>query len=177
MSFYDRYELVGEIEGEGTRGFRARQKDNGREVAVHLLLGGRTPENLLLLARVDAFRNAPRLIEIGEFEGTDYVVTEAPPYVHLNEWVLMMERAAVAEAQKFNRVGTWKVTLPQPAAAKTPPAPAAPPPAQGPASALGRPPGARPQLPVRQADRPDGSPSSRPPPDRSAPRRQAPKTA
>ena len=63
MSFYDQYELIAQLEGEGTRGFRARRKDSGREVTVHLLLGGKTPENQLLLARVQAFREAPRLIE------------------------------------------------------------------------------------------------------------------
>ena len=45
MEFYRKYELIEPLPGEGTRVFRAKQATTGREVAVHLLVGGRTPEN------------------------------------------------------------------------------------------------------------------------------------
>ena len=54
MEFYQKYELIEPLPGEGTRVFRARQAATGREVAVHLLVGGYTPENEALLARLRA---------------------------------------------------------------------------------------------------------------------------
>jgi hypothetical protein len=74
MEFYRKYELIEPLPGEGTRAFCAKQTATGREVAVHLLVGGNTPENAALLARVRALppASAPKLIEIGDNEGTPY---------------------------------------------------------------------------------------------------------
>ena len=54
MDFYQKYELIDPLPGEGTRSFRARQIATGREVAVHLLVGGKTGENDTLLSRLRA---------------------------------------------------------------------------------------------------------------------------
>src|SRR5271157_3802034 len=94
------YELFDPLPGEGTRSFRGRQLPSGTEVVVHLLLGGRTPENERLLGRLRGIP-APsfsRLIELGENEGTPFVVTAAPPYLHLAEWLAEQERGAMPVA-------------------------------------------------------------------------------
>ncbi len=52
MDFYRKYELIDPLAGEGTRSFRAKQINTGREVNVHLLVGGDTPGNEALLARL-----------------------------------------------------------------------------------------------------------------------------
>ena len=112
MEFYRKYELIEPLPGEGTRVFRAKQAATGREVAVHLLVGGRTPENEALLARLRALPPAAiaKLIEVGDNEGTPYVVTVAPPYLHLEEWLREQERAGPPpDAKKYSRAGTWKI--------------------------------------------------------------------
>ncbi|HEY1341612.1 MAG TPA: hypothetical protein VGF59_29075, partial [Bryobacteraceae bacterium] len=139
MDFYQKYELIDALPVEGpTKTFRARQISTGRNVAVHLLLGGRTPQNEALLARLRAIPPASmaKLLEVGENEGTTYVVTVAPPYEGLPEWLTDQERAAAAVSDKeFTRVGTWKVPAmqpggPPPAPAPAPPTAAAPPAAE-----------------------------------------------
>ncbi len=72
MDFYQKYELIDPLPGEGTRSFRARQIATGREVAVHLLVGGKTPENEAMLTRLRALPEGSlrKLIEVGDNEGT-----------------------------------------------------------------------------------------------------------
>src|SRR5215469_911437 len=97
MDFYQKYELIDALPGEGTRSFRARQKATGREVSVHLLFGGKTPQNDALMARLRGMppQSLGKLIEVGENEGTTYVVTQAPPFQHLGEWLADQERSAM----------------------------------------------------------------------------------
>ena len=122
MNFYQKYELIEPLPGEGPKSFRARQISLRREVTVHLLVGGQTPENRGLLARLRALPpdSLAKMLEVGNHEGTQYVVTAAPPFQHLLAWIDDQERAALA-AQKLGRAGTWKVPVAQP-----PPAPAPP---------------------------------------------------
>src|SRR3989442_10024746 len=82
MSFFQKYELIEPVPGEGPKSFRARQLATGREVAVHLLVGGRTPQNEALLARLRALpaQSFSKLLEVGDNDGTPYVVIEAPPF-------------------------------------------------------------------------------------------------
>ena len=112
MEFYRKYELIEPLPGEGTRVFRAKQAATGREVAVHLLVGGYTPENEALLARLRALPPASvaKLLEVGENEGTPYVVTVAPPYLHLEAWLRSRNgQGRHADPKKYSRAGMWKV--------------------------------------------------------------------
>ncbi|MGA7235241.1 MAG: hypothetical protein WBY44_06165, partial [Bryobacteraceae bacterium] len=112
MDFYQKYELIDPLPGEGTKSFRARQIATGREVSVHLLTGGKTAENEALLARLRTLpaESLRKLLEVGDNEGVTYVVTEAPPYLHLGDWLGTQERAAGAsDAAKFSRAGAWKI--------------------------------------------------------------------
>ncbi|HJT89057.1 MAG TPA: hypothetical protein VJ732_14405, partial [Bryobacteraceae bacterium] len=96
MDFYQKYELLEALPGEGTRSFQAKQINSGRAVTAHLLIGGRTPENEALLARIRVLPPASlaKVLEVGDNEGTPFVITEAPPYLHLSEWLAGHERAA-----------------------------------------------------------------------------------
>ena len=126
MDVHQKYELIEPLPGEGPKSFRARQSGFGRDVTVHFLVGGQTPENQALLARLRALPpNAmARLIEVGNSaDGTQFVVTFAPPFQHLLEWLKDQESAAVNTA-KFSRVGAWKVpsmSSPAPIPAPAPP--------------------------------------------------------
>jgi hypothetical protein len=125
MEFYSKYELIDPLPGEGTRSFRARQVRTGREVTVHLLPGGGNPESEALLARLRALppRSMSKLIEVGDNEGTTYVATDAPPFLHLAEWLGEQERAAREDASRYTRAGSWKIPVQPPASAPAPPAP------------------------------------------------------
>src|SRR5580700_4712596 len=131
MDFYQKYELIDPLSGEGTRSFRARQIATGREVTVHLLVGGRTPENEALLTRLRGLPQGSlrKLIEVGDNDGTTFVATEAPPFLHLAEWLVEQERASAVDALQYTRAGTWKIPV-APAPPQAPPpiaTPAAPP--------------------------------------------------
>ncbi len=114
MDFYQKYELIDPLPGEGTKSFRARQISSGRDVAVHLLTGGKNPENDALLARLRTLppESLRKLLEVGDNDGVTFVATEAPPYLHLGEWLGEQERAAGAsDAAKFTHAGAWKVPV------------------------------------------------------------------
>src|SRR4051794_25463146 len=112
MKFDQKYELLDAVPGQGGKSFQARQTTTGRDVTVHLLTGGDTPENQALLARL---RKLPldalaKVIEVGDCDGGKFVVTMAPPYLNLDEWLGEHERAAHSKhEQQFTRAGAWKV--------------------------------------------------------------------
>ncbi|HEY1183059.1 MAG TPA: hypothetical protein VGE89_02675, partial [Bryobacteraceae bacterium] len=123
MDFHQKYELIEPLPGEGPKSFRARQSGFQRDVTVHFLVGGPTPENQALMARLRALppSSMARLIEVGTgADGTQFVVTFAPPFQHLVDWLRDQEGAAV-DTQKFSRAGAWKVPVSPPAAAATVP--------------------------------------------------------
>ena len=112
MDFYQKYELIDPLPGEGTKSFRARQIASGRDVAVHLLTGGKTSENEALLGRLRKLpaESLRKLLEVGDNEGVTFVVTKAPPYQHLGDWLSDQERTAGAsDAAKFTHAGAWKI--------------------------------------------------------------------
>ena len=71
MDFTQKYDLIELLPGEGVQSYRARQTNTGRDVTVHLLVGGKTPENEAFLARLRAMQpqSMAKLIEVGEHEG------------------------------------------------------------------------------------------------------------
>ena len=89
MEFTQKYILIELLAGDGVQSYRAVQTSTGRDVAVHLLVGGKTPENEALLVRLRAMQpqSMAKLIEVGEQQGNTYVVTMAPPYQRLDEWL------------------------------------------------------------------------------------------
>ena len=134
MDFYSRYELIEPVPGTGTKSFRARQVSTARDVTVHLLVGGRTPENEQLLARLRGMpaQSFSKLIEVGDNEGTPFVVTVAPPYLHLADWLGEQEIAAAQGVQRptaggARRTPTAYGNMPAPLETASPATPASPP--------------------------------------------------
>ena len=109
MEFSQKYQLIQLLPGDGVRSHRARQTNTGREVTVHVLAGGKTPENEAILARLRALQPPAmaKLIEVGEHAGDTFVVTVAPPYQRLEEWLDEQERAG-AGTRDFSKAGVWK---------------------------------------------------------------------
>ena len=130
MDFYNKYDLIEGLPGGSSRSFRARQIRSGRDVTVHLLVGGRTPENEKLLARLREMpaQSFSKLLEVGDNEGTLFVVTAAPPYLGLNEWLEEQEKAA-GNVNRPASDSVWSAPV------AAPPSPAPPPPPQAPPAA------------------------------------------
>ena len=80
MEFTQKYNLIELLAGDGVQSYRAVQTSTGRDVAVHLLVGGKTPENEALLVRLRAMQpqSMAKLVEVGEHRGNMFVVTVAP---------------------------------------------------------------------------------------------------
>jgi hypothetical protein len=90
MSFYKKYELERLIADGETKTFRAIENSTGRLVFLHMF----NPEGQVLLAAIKARlapdpRNPrPPLIELGEFAGTPFAVTEPlPNFKSLRDWL------------------------------------------------------------------------------------------
>ena len=109
MEFSQKYNLIELLPGEGVQSYRARQTNTGRDVTVHLLVGGKTPENEGFLVRLRAMQpqSMAKLIEVGEYQGAMFVVTVAPPHQRLDEWLAEQDRAAAA-TKEFGKAGIWK---------------------------------------------------------------------
>ena len=109
MEFSKKYQLIELLPGQGVQSYRARQTNTGRDVTVHLLVGGKTPENEGFLVRLRAMQphSMAKLIEVGEYQGATFVVTVAPPYQRLDEWLAEQDRADAA-AKEFGKAGFWK---------------------------------------------------------------------
>ena len=152
MSFYQRFELLEPLPSQDVKMFKGREIATGQPVVAHLMVAGRTPENEALLAQVAKLAPpfASHVRDVGEHEGTPYVVTDVlPGGIGLREYV----RTAVAATPRvpappppppppvqappppqatppdpaaFTRVGMWRVPA-QPDPQK--PAPEAPKPA------------------------------------------------
>src|SRR5665811_2575732 len=109
MDLSQKYHLIELLPGEGVQSYRARQTNTGREVTVHLLVGGKTPENEATLVRLRAMQpqSMAKLIEVGEQQGNTFVVTVAPPFQRLDAWLAEQDRVA-AVAKEFGKATVWK---------------------------------------------------------------------
>jgi hypothetical protein len=109
MDFSKKYQLIELLPGEGVQSYRARQTNTGRDVTVHLLVGGKTAANEAFLVRLRAMQppSMAKLIEVGEHQGATFVVTVAPPYQCLEAWLAEQEQADAA-AKEFGKAGFWK---------------------------------------------------------------------
>ena len=133
MDFYKKYELLELLRGDRVRVFSGREIVTGRAVQVHLFTSGKTPETTALLERAcqapPGYRGV--LLDIGEHEGTPYVVTVLPAgFETLEAWLDRVVPAVRREAPLQSKI--WKIpAIPAPAKppVSAPPAPGARPPA------------------------------------------------
>lgn len=127
MDFYKKYELLELLRGDRVRVFSGREIATGRAVQVHLFTSGKTPETTALLER--ALRTPPGyrgvLLDIGEHEGTPYVVTVLPAgFETLEAWLDRVVPAVRREAPGQSKI--WKIpVIPAPPHPPPPPAPTA----------------------------------------------------
>jgi hypothetical protein len=90
MSFYKRYELDRLIADGDAKTFRALENSSGRAVLLHMFNPQGQPVLTALKSKLakDPQRPAPPLIELGEFAGSPYVVTEEiAGFRNIREWV------------------------------------------------------------------------------------------
>ena len=99
MSFYKKYELQRLIADGEAKTFRAIESATGRTVFLHLFNAG----GMALLANLKAKlvaasgKPVPPLLEIGEFAGSQYAVTESSEsFSSLREWVDRQPEALLA---------------------------------------------------------------------------------
>jgi hypothetical protein len=108
MDFRKTYTLIESIPGEGANSFRGRQLASGRDVTIHLLPGG-SLANETSLARIRTLpaESLSQVIEVGENDGTLYLVTAAPPFQHFSEWLPNQERVSsgVADLEPASGAG------------------------------------------------------------------------
>jgi hypothetical protein len=90
MSFDDKYEILAELRNDGIKTVVAREKATGQAVEAHLFLAGRTAENTGILDKIQRLTpdHAQFVLEVGDHEGTPYVVSHLlPDRRGLREWL------------------------------------------------------------------------------------------
>ncbi|HLY19505.1 MAG TPA: hypothetical protein VKR61_19895, partial [Bryobacteraceae bacterium] len=118
MVFHEKYELLALRGGDREIALPARDIFSGHPVLVHLLTGGKTPENQDLLRKLGEIppQDRQHVLNTGDHDGVPFVVTDVlPGKLSLREWLagidtpkpppsqdqidtLILERPAVAEA-------------------------------------------------------------------------------
>jgi len=90
MSFYKRYELDRLIADGETKTFRAIDNATGRAVLLHMFNPKAAPVLAALKAKLASDPRVPRppLLELGEFAGSPYAVTEVVAgFTNLRDWI------------------------------------------------------------------------------------------
>src|ERR1035438_8505744 len=78
MDFSQKYQLIELLPGDGVQSYRARQTNTGRDVTVHLLVGGKTPENEAFLVRLRAM-HPQTPVSVFVFLRNVHLLQESPP--------------------------------------------------------------------------------------------------
>ena len=89
MSFYEKYELLALLRDEGYKVFVARELATSRAVEAYLFVGGKSPLSETIVGKIHRLEPANKIyiLDVGEHEGTPYVVTEVlPGRVGLRQW-------------------------------------------------------------------------------------------
>jgi hypothetical protein len=90
---HPKYQLIELLPGDGVED-AAPVSQYRRDVTVHLLVGGKN-FNEAFLVRLPCPTSMAKLIEVGEHEAI-LVVTVAPPYMRLEEWLAEQDKASAA---------------------------------------------------------------------------------
>jgi hypothetical protein len=97
MPLYERYELLELRRDDGIQTFHARETATARPVQIHMFPAGDSPENSALLSRLDHLPDAEwrRVIERGDYQGRNYVVTDRlAGYPGFREWLTLKTNPA-----------------------------------------------------------------------------------
>jgi hypothetical protein len=117
MDFYQKYELLDLLKDEGVKAFNAREISTGRRITIFLFVGEQARLHVDLLEQLRKSQRSGRadLLEVGDNQGTPFVVTE--PLGGLAE---LKRKVAVSPApaaapragrppDAFTRVGVWHI--------------------------------------------------------------------
>lgn len=104
MSFFHKYELVRLLREGQSKSFEARERASGKPVLFHML----SPESLGGAVRLDEslrrLAGSPQVIEVGEFAGAPYLVTERIPGLEsIETWIREQAAAAPGPAAEQSR--------------------------------------------------------------------------
>ncbi len=86
MNFFKKYELLKMLQDGEAKSFQATERDTARPVMFHMLQDEKLdPSGEPLGVRA---RRIDRVIEVGEFGGTTFIVTEPiEPFTNLRDWI------------------------------------------------------------------------------------------
>ncbi len=90
MSFYQKYDLERLIADGDAKTFRAKENATGQQVLLHLFNPGGEPILAAIKAKLGGAPGKPAwpLLEIGDFAGSPYAVTDViEPFTTLRDWV------------------------------------------------------------------------------------------
>jgi hypothetical protein len=118
MNFDEKYQLLDLLQDESSKTFAAREISTGRQVTVFLFIGEQARLQIDLLERIRTAdrKQFPELIEVGDNQGTPYVVTE--PLSGFSELKRRVSSLAAGTAKpstpvhrtsEFSKVGMWRV--------------------------------------------------------------------
>ena len=120
MSFYTKYEILALLRDDapstGVKTFSARHLASGQIVGVHLLFEIPPGQPAAILDRVRGLgpEHMAHVIEVGNHEGTSYVVTSEWTQPHgFDEWLGKPAVAAPqtrASAESFSKPGAWRIS-------------------------------------------------------------------
>jgi hypothetical protein len=116
MSFYQRYELARLIADGETKTFRAVENATGRSVLFHFFNPEGQPVLAALKSKLGKVPGQPQrpLLELGEFAGSPYAVTEMiEPFTTLRRWVESVAGGTLPAASNV----AMPLASPQPSAA------------------------------------------------------------
>ncbi len=123
MSFYSKYEILALLRDDaaitGVKTFSARHLASGQTVGVHLLFENVPGQAAAVLDRVRGLgpEQVSQVIEVGNHEGTSYVVTAQSNWPRsFDEWMGKPPAAAPAtkaSADNYGKPGNWRVSAPE----------------------------------------------------------------
>lgn len=101
MSFYQKYDLERLIADGDAKTFRAKENATGQQVLLHLFNPGGEPILAAIKAKLGGAPGKPAwpLLEIGDFAGSPYAVTDViEPFTTLRDWVATVSAGPLAGA-------------------------------------------------------------------------------
>jgi hypothetical protein len=147
---YELLEAVTEISDDRDQTIPAWERSTGKQVFVHLLAGGYSAENNIVLTAVGRLSPEHRqhVLGAGDHIGNAYVITDALPWgMSLRKWIESIyakppaqppavqapntpvgnaSKPDASDAAKLTRAGTWRIPAFNPGAKSTPVEPVPP---------------------------------------------------
>jgi hypothetical protein len=115
MSFYQKYDLERLVADGAAKTFRAKENATGQQVFLHLFNPGGEPVLAAIKSKLGGGSGRPvwPLLEVGEFAGSPYVVTDViEPFTTLRDWVASILSAPLPAAPAPAQEGAAPIQRP-----------------------------------------------------------------